>query len=232
MFPSMLVLHVAATRRWKLLAWIAGAGIALSALALAIYGPDLFVQFFRDEVPQLADGSAFPMTEKLRSIPQNFSIYGLTVKLRTLGVDALDVGAGQRVAQLYAILLAALSVWAGTRLRGRDVPPPGVERLRLGAAWLAIVNLASFAGPFVGGAYGSVGTAWLLSLLVAGATTPARRWGWLAASVPIAGHVLLIPSSKMGVDPTAAILGISAVGQAGAIGVNLWAVLSWIRRRA
>lgn len=224
LFPSMLVLHVAATRRWKLVLWIAVSGIVLCALTLAVYGPDLFVQFVRDEAPQLADGSAFPMTERPRTIPVNYSIYGLTVKLRTLGIDALDVATGKRIGQLYALLLAGLCAWAGWRLRDRALPPAGPGRLRLATTWLGLLNLASFAGPFVGGGYGNVGTAWLLSLLVAGAATPGRRWGWLLAAVPVLGHVLLIPSPKMGIDPTPAILGISIAGQVAAIALNVWAV--------
>jgi hypothetical protein len=231
MFPAMLVLHVVATRRWRLVAWIAGAGIAIAACTALVYGPDLFVQFVRDEMPQLADGSAFPMTEKLRSIPVNFSIYGLAKKLNLLGVEALDVQAAKRVAQLYALLLAGLAAWAGWVGRAVGLPAQGAGRLRLAAMWLAILNLASFAGPFVGGGYGNVGTTWLLSLLVVGGTTAARRFGWLAVTVVVAGHVLLVPSSGMGLDPTPAILWTSVLGQLGAIGVNVWAVFSWVRRR-
>jgi hypothetical protein len=230
MFPAMLVVHVVAMRRWKLVAWIAGAGLAIAALTAAVYGPDLFVQFIRDEMPQLADGSAFPMTEKLRSIPVNFSVYGLAKKLSLLGVDTFDVPTAKRFAQLYALLLAGLAAWAGFAIRALAPPPAGPGRLRLAAMWLGIVNLASFAGPFVGGGYGIVGSAWLLSLLVAGGTTPARRWGWLAVAIPVAGHVLLIPSSGMAVDPTPAVLWISVLGQVATIAINVWAVVSGVRQ--
>ena len=47
----------------------------------------------------------------------------------------------------------------------------------------------------------------------------------------IAGHVLLIPSSKMGIDPTPAMLWISIVGQLAAIGVNVGAAVAPIGRR-
>ena len=156
-FPAMLVLHIVATRRWRLVAWIAAWGAALTGLTAVVFGLEPFIHFVRDEIPQLASGAAFPQTEEPSASPVNQSVYGFTVKLRALGLAALDQANGRHVARVYAVLLAALAIASG--LRSRAEGPAGDERSRLDQAgmWLGLLNLASFAGPFVGGAYGSAG---------------------------------------------------------------------------
>jgi hypothetical protein len=211
--------------------WICGCGVALAVVTAVVYGVDVFAQFLHDEMPELASGAAFPQTEQPRTVPVNQSIYGLTVKLRQLGLGILDPTAGKRVAQVYAVLLAGLAIVAGARARGVTAPAPGRDRLRLAAMWLAILNLASFAGPFVGGGYASVGTVWLLTLLVAGAAAPRDRWAWLAAAAPVLGMPLLLPSPSAPADPSRWILVVSIVGQLVILAINVWAVWSWVRER-
>src|SRR5918993_3511240 len=50
-FPVMLVLHVIATRRWRLVTWIAAWALALTALTALVLGLDPFIDFVRDEIP-------------------------------------------------------------------------------------------------------------------------------------------------------------------------------------
>jgi hypothetical protein len=94
-----------------------------------VVGPEPFVQFVRDEIPQLASGASFPQTEAPSTFPVNQSIYGFTVKLRALGLVWLDQAAGKHVAQRYALLSAALAAVLG-RCRA---PAAGI--LVLSAAW-------------------------------------------------------------------------------------------------
>src|SRR5918993_6084757 len=89
-FPVMLVLHVIATRRWRLVTWIAAWALALTALTALVLGLDPFIDFVRDEIPQLASGASFPQTEDPSAFAVNQSIYGFTVKLRALGLAWLD----------------------------------------------------------------------------------------------------------------------------------------------
>ena len=228
-FPAMLVLHVVATRRWRLVAWIAASAAALTGLTAVVFGLEPFIDFVRDEIPQLASGASFPQTEDPSAFAVNQSIYGFTVKLRALGLAWLDQANGKHVAQVYAVLLAALAIVSG--LRSRAEGPVAGERSCLDHAgmWLGLLNLASFAGPFVGGAYGSAGTAWLVALRSGGAGTPGRRWAWLAALLPTFLVPWITPSPGGG-SPSGGMLVLSAAWQVWAVAVNAWA--AWPPRAA
>ena len=226
-FPVMLVLHLIATRRWRLVAWIAAWGVALTGATALAFGLEPFIQFVRDEMPQLASGASFPQTEDPGTFAVNQSIYGFTVKLRALGLGWLDQATGKHVAQVYAVLLAALAITSGLRLRAAG---DSRSRLDQAAMWLGLLNLASFAGPFVGGAYGSAGTAWLVALRAGGAATSARRWLWLAALVPTFLVPWVTPSPGGAVPPAPGMLVLSAAWQVGAVAVNAWA--AWPQRAA
>jgi alpha-1,2-mannosyltransferase len=228
-YPAMLVLHVIATRRWRLVAWIGTWGVALTGATALVFGLEPFIHFVRDEMPQLASGASFPQTEDPSTFAVNQSIYGFTVKLRALGLVWLDRAAGRHVAQVYALLLAVLAVLSGLRARAAGPLDDGRSRLDEAGMWLGLLNLASFAGPFVGGAYGSLGTSWLVALRSGAGETPARRWAWLAALVP----TFLVPwvtPSPGGGPPAAGMLVLSAAWQVGAVAVNAWA--AWPRRTA
>src|SRR5918993_1380088 len=136
---------------------------------------------------------------------------------------------GKHVAQVYAVLLAALAIVSG--LRSRAEGPVAGERSCLDHAgmWLGLLNLASFAGPFVGGAYGSAGTAWLVALRSGGAGTPGRRWAWLAALLPTFLVPWITPSPGGG-SPSGGMLVLSAAWQVWAVAVNAWA--AWPPRAA
>jgi hypothetical protein len=227
-FPAMLVLHVIATRRWRVVGAIAAVGVALAGATALAFGLDLFVHFLRDELPRLASGASFPQTEQPFAFALNQSIYGFTVKLRALGLVWLDQANGRHVAQVYAVLLAVLAMVSGMRMREARALDAGRARLDQVSTWLGILNLASFASPFVGGAYGSTGTAWLVALRAGGAATAGRRWAWLAALVPTFLVPWLMPSPGE-MLPAPGVLAVSAAWQVAAVAVNAWA--AWPARR-
>jgi alpha-1,2-mannosyltransferase len=229
-FPAMLVLHVIATRRWRPVTWIVAWALALTALTAVVVGLEPFIDFVRDEIPQLASGASFPQTEDPSTFAANQSIYGFTVKLHALGLVWLDRGNGKHVAQVYAVLLAALALVSGLRSRAAGSRDDERSRLDLAGMWLGLLNLASFAGPFVGGAYGSAGTAWLVALRAGAGDTPARRWGWLAALFLTFLVPWVTPSPGGAVPPAAGMLMLSAAWQVWAVAVNVWA--AWPPRAA
>lgn len=228
-FPCLLALHVLAARRWRFVLALAAWGALFALATVALYGLAPFVEFFRHELPQLASGAAFPQTENPTTIPVNQSFYGLTTKVRALGADGLDAAAGRRIAQLYALAVAAAAVAAGRRLAAAADPADGRGRLTRLVVWLAILNLASFAGPFVGGAYGMFGTVWLVALLACRAETPRAGWGWLAALAPVAVPIFLLPSPGGPIAPSAAILWLSLVAPLSALAINAAAIRLGLR---
>jgi hypothetical protein len=222
-FPSMLVLHAAAALRWRAVAWIVAMGLAFTIATAAAFGLHPFIEFVRDEFPRLVSGASFPQTELPGTIPVNMSVYGMTAKLRLLGVAWLDQPAGKHVSQFYALVLAAFVVWAGLRVRARDDGDQPADRLHLAILWLAILNLASLAGPFVPVMYGIVGTIWVLAFLAADAETPARFWIWIVLLAVMTTAALIIPTPQPKGIPSVSTLIVSLIAQAGMLGVNAWA---------
>lgn len=233
-FPSMLVLHTVTALRWQALAWIAATALAMVAVTLGIFGAGPFVEFVRDEFPDLLSGAAFPQTELPGTMPVNMSVYGMTTKLRLLGATWLDQPAGKHVAQLYALLLALFVLWSGRRVHTMVDPGHAHDRLQLAILWLAILNLAALGGPFVPAMYGTVGTLWVLTLLAAAAEGRSSFWNWIALFVVMTGAVLMLPTPRPAEVPSVTTLVFSLVTQVGIFAVNVMAVGVWMRatRRA
>ena len=152
-FPGVLGIYLIVTRRWRALAWIAGASVALVAAALAVYGTQPFADFIHYQVPRLSSGEAFPQAEGARTAAGNMSFYGALVKLRTLGITGLDRSTGLAINSIYGVLVLALAAAACWRQRRADLADPDARFSTL-MLWLALLDLASMRSPFVGGAYG------------------------------------------------------------------------------
>jgi hypothetical protein len=189
-FPGILVVYLAAARRWKALVLTAAAGVAIVALTAALFGLRPMEDFVRYELPRISNGEAFPHTETF-AYGVNFTVYGVTVRWRKLGLEWLTRQRGLAIASAYGvavILLAALTAW---RSRPDTDSPPG--RLRFVQCVLALVVLAAIRSPFMPW-YGFVGPIWLCTLLAAGGRTEAQVvavWGAIAA---IAAAYLWMPS--------------------------------------
>jgi hypothetical protein len=220
-FPGLLVLYLLMGRRWRAVAWTTASGIALLALTVAVFGTEPFSSFVHDELPAISDGRAFPQSERPGVASSNTSIYGLTVRLRFLGAGWLDQPAGLKIASLYGLIVLALAALAGWKNR-IDLSSPAGRAMWVQTS-LALISLASFRSPFVGGPYGLVSTLWLLSLLAAGSKNRRAAVLWSIVFVACAVVNRLTPSPA--VEPTTFWLVVSAGLVVVALGVNAWVVL-------
>ena len=174
-FPGILIVYLLAARRWRAVAMTAACGVALTLLTVLAFGAAPFREFVADEMPRISNGAAFPQSELPVSRHVNLSIYGMTVRARTLGAAWLDQRTGLQVASVYGIALLAFAAFAGWRSRGEMASEDA--RLRLVQLSLGLLSLASFRSPFVG-VYGYVASVWLMTALAAGARgAPGRAIG-------------------------------------------------------
>ena len=200
-FPAALVVYLIAARRWRALTWLAASGVLLLALTIALFGTRPLVDFVNYEMPRISNGEAFPQAERPDAAKTNLSMYGVTTRLRFLGVSALDRSRGLAIASLYGLGVIALAALTGWRHRPDLSSPAG--RLHVIQIAVAILSLASFRSPFVG-AYGFVATIWLLSLVAADASTRRAAIGWWGAGAAFVIAHWLIPA--VGQPPTPSLL--------------------------
>jgi hypothetical protein len=199
----------------------------LTGLAAAVWGIQPFEEFVHREVPGILDGSAFPQSERPSVAVSNQSVYGLTVRLRLLGASGLEQSLGLKIASLYGLILLALTVLAGLKARIDLSHPAG--RLLLVQTGLALLSLASFRSPFVGGPYGTVATLWLLALLAAGSQSLKSAALWSLSLLVCAAVTSLVPSPTY--PPTTFWLIVSAGIFVFALGVNTWCVVRLLPSR-
>ena len=214
-FPGILVVSLAAAREWRALAWTAGFGAALLALTVLVAGTRPVSDFVRHELPQISDGRAFPHTELPTHAHVNQSVYGLVTRARALGATSLDQRTGLRIASVYGLLVIALAAFIGWRMRVDTSHPDG--RLRLALTGLALLALASFRSPFVGGAYAIVSTLWLLALL--GGQERRGRLALCLAAIVILSAVTWLTPSPLG-PPSVLVLVVSALSFLFLLAVN------------
>ncbi|MGD2114366.1 MAG: glycosyltransferase family 87 protein [Acidobacteriota bacterium] len=206
MFPAVLLVPLLVRRRFRELAWTAGWGLALTALALAVFGPAPFVAFLGEHLPRLGDGSAFAFDEAWPVVADlvvadNQGVYGLARKL----------GLGKPVAahagRIFGLLVLVAAGLAAHRLRGSS-------RWARGVLWLSLLGLASLASPGAWGDYVPSVAVWLLALVALRAVDD-RRWRIpLAVAAPF--QVFLLGTYPIGPGgewaPMALMLPLSAAG--------------------
>jgi hypothetical protein len=209
-FPGVLGVYLSGARQWRAVLTTAVCGLVFTAVAGAAFGANDFSAFFGYELPRIVSGEAFPQAERPFTMVPNQSVYGLVTKVRSLGATGLDQAVTLQIAAAYGYLVIAVSLLLGLARARFAEPAPGRDRLEHAQLWLALLNLASFRSPFVGAGYGSVGTVWLLSLLIVGARTRARRALWVALTVCLFTFMRIVQGPVPGTVPTASAFAVSA----------------------
>ena len=224
-FPGVLVVYLAAARRWREVAWVAGSAIGLGLLTAVVFGTQPFADFVFYQMPRISNGGAFPQAETF-AIFQNQSVYGLTVRLRNLGVGWLDMTTGLRIVSLYGLVVVAVAAYAGWKSRV-DLSQP-VPRLHLAQIALGLVVLGSFRSPFVG-AYGMVGAIWLMTLMAGNVQSSKSLLVWFGAIALLCGAHDAIPTPRQPLPLTAKI--ISTLTFSIVLGISFWAVFGALSSR-
>jgi hypothetical protein len=204
LFPALLVVMLAAQRKWRALAWTAGWGIAITLLAVAVLGTAPFAAFFTHQLPQLASGAAFAFDEVWPDmadfvVADNQGVFGLMVKLGVSKPAAASVARG------FGLLLLLLAFLAGRRLGG-------ASRWTEAVVALGLLGLGSLTSNGAWGDYVPTTAIWLLALVAAPVRVRAR-WAIPVAAIAVFQYFLigtmpvgewfqpgiLIPASAVGV---------------------------------
>ena len=162
-YPGVLVLYLLLRRDWRAVAWTAGVGATLVAVALAVFGWTPFAAFI-DHAPKIMSGEAFPAFRNPLAIANNGSVPGLVFKLPLFGVPHMGFEGMRIVGWLYTLVVIAGTAWLALRAR-----PEGREPL----VWLVILVLATMRSPFLP-TYAAFPSLWLATFIAALAWRDAR----------------------------------------------------------
>lgn len=224
LFPGVLLLVLAAQRRWRAVGYTLLAGVVLTLATLVVFGTTPFEAFASYHVPRLRSGTAFAFGEAWPEVRDlilaaNQGVYGLVLKLRALGVPFADNQSASNLNTLYAAVLAAVALWLGRR--GGQV-----SREARALSWLALIGLASLMSTGAFADYVPCTAIWLLSLIgLRGASLSARAGLCL---VWVFQYTLLGTTPLLDFFDARIMLPLSAVGSAalfGLFGVVLWRAL-------
>jgi alpha-1,2-mannosyltransferase len=211
MFPALLVLYLIVRRDWRAVAWTAGWAIGLTLLTIAEVGWAPF-EAFRDHLPKLLNGEAFPMLRMAGPSDISLSVPGLILKLRRFGGPEVPIES----LRITGWIFSAVLLWATVRLALRPVAP------RLAPlAWLVVLGLAALRSPFLPG-YGVFPAVWIATILLALVWTDTRRrWPVLALWVALLWMTGGPQSTPLWVIASATTLQIAAILTLFAIAVRV-----------
>lgn len=176
LFPGILLVYLAARRRWRDLAWTLAFSVGFCLLALAVLGRQPFRAFLDFELPHLSSGEAFkgPFS-RLFAVARNMAPFGIALKLERLGVPGMGLGPGRMISRVFGLVVFALAIWAGRGRRRHDPTSPLVA--------LALLGLASLGSPFAPANYVLVPLIWLVAMHP-GFGAASGIAVWLLAGVP------------------------------------------------
>lgn len=218
--PGILILWLAARRRWADIGWTVAFCGVFSLLGYLVLGPQPYVAFVEHQLPQLMNGSAFAFADVWPEyhdilIVSNQAPATLPAKLALLGFSWSWDGLSGFLHTGYSAAVAALAVYAGLKLKN-----PRAQAL----VALALLNLAGLTSRGAWGDYISVGSVWLLSFVV---LEMGRSWAarislgicWLFLFLSLG----VVPFPGIALLPTAAVL--SILGFLTMIALNTWFIL-------
>ena len=182
LFPAVLLVVLAVRRQWRALAWTAGWGVAITAVAVLVLGTAPFAAFFTHQLPQLASGAAFAFDEVWPDmadfvIADNQGVFGLAVKL---GVSKSVAAA---MARGFGLLVLVLAFAAGRRLEG-------ASRWTKAVVALGLLGLGSLTSNGAWGDYVPTTAIWLLALVAAPVRVRAR-WAIPVAAIAVFQYFLI-----------------------------------------
>ena len=217
LYPGLLVVYLLARREWRAALWTSGFAALFVALTLADVGWAPFAAF-REHLPGLLSGEAFPAFRNPAAYSMNLSIPGLVFKARLFGVTDAGFGAMRAVGTLYTLVALALTVLLAIRARN-EVSGPIV--------CLTVLVFATLRSPFLPWTYGTFPALWLATLLAAvAAPRESILWTWIAVVFALA---VIIPNDA-GLSPQAKAL-LTTIPQALTIGVAILGVRRTLLKR-
>jgi len=212
-FPGVLLVPLAAGRRWREIGWTLVFGVVFVLLGVLALGSDPFVAFLSYQLPRIVTVEAFSFIERV-DVPvfilsRNFSIYGIVAKLRLLGVAGVGSATAQGLTWAYTALVLWLA-WRGGRAGTLD-------RRSQVMLWIGLLSLASLRSPVAPSAYVTAPFLWLLALLAAdvgGSYT-------MALAVGVAWAVIMGPPPL----PDRIDVFVGLLGQMIALALDAWVVV-------
>ena len=215
LFPGLLVALLVGGRRYRAAALAAVWMAVFAMLSLAMFGTRPWIDFVTYQLPAISSGSGFAWSELPFLIPTNYGISGAVLKAGALGLPGVSYARAMQTASIYGLIVTGLAVFAAWRLwraNEQDAAPAGGPM-----TWLALLNLASFRSPYVADAQATMGTLWLLSLVIA-ARRP-RGWRLALAVIAWIGWALTFEGIAPH-DPSIPLLIVTLVLQLGALAFN------------
>jgi hypothetical protein len=188
LYPGLLVVYLIARREWRATSWTAVFASFFLVLTVIDIGWAPFAAF-REHLPGLMGGEAFPAFRNPASVGLNLSIPGLVFKARLFGMPGGGFGAMHAIGTAYMVIALSATVFLGLRRRKKEDGP---------ILWLTVLVLATLRSPFLPWGYGTFPALWLVTLLAAAAIPkPWTMPQWLA-TVVVLGAVF---PNDLGVDP-------------------------------
>lgn len=208
-FPGLLLITLAAQRRWRDVGWTLTMGTLIVLIAVLVLGTDPFIAFVSYQLPRLASGAAFSFIERpdvsLFIVSRNFSIHGVVAKLHLLGVTSVGTTTAQAMTWAATVLLLWLA-WTA-RAGGSD------KRAQV-MVWLGLLNLGALRSPVAPSAYVTAPMLWLLALLAGDVRGRYTR----AIALAMVWLVIMGPPPL----PDRADLMVGLFGQALALALGVW----------
>jgi hypothetical protein len=159
LFPAVLLVVLAAQRRWRDLGWTVAAMVVLTLLALAWIGPAPFVAFLDYHVPRLSSGEAFAFGEAWPEVRElvlagNQGVVGLVDKLEWMGFPRMGEATAVLANRVFGVALLLFAAWSAHRLRG-------ASRENRATLWLALLGAASLVSAGAWADYVPLTAVWL-----------------------------------------------------------------------
>jgi Glycosyltransferase family 87 len=209
--PGILLITLAVQRRWRDLAWTFAAITGWTIVGMLVLGVAPFSAFLTYELPRLISGAAFSFvdlpSQSTFVMSRNFSITGIGVRLRLLGLPGLTHAQLTALAWLFTLVV----IWLATRVRS-----DGTRLARL-IGYLALLNLAALRAPAAPSAYVVVPALWMLALLASDGRGR-RWWPW---GIAVAWVIIVGPPPL----PDRIDLIVSGIGQVAMVMICVWALV-------